>query len=133
MAIKQFGNLEQDKARADHEVAVYKQLISVQGRVVPRLLARGNVVTSPGPPDHFVALDLIAGRAIHSTAHYQAASAALSAIHACGVLHCDIKADNIIVTGDSAFFIDFERAKIGATAELFDNEVCKLRQLIPGS
>jgi tRNA A-37 threonylcarbamoyl transferase component Bud32 len=129
-ALKVFGHLERDKAKANHEVCVYQQLESLQGICIPRLLARGMIGVG-----HFLACEQINEVATHgpvSSSCRKSFISALTSIHSCGVLHNDIKASNLMITStEQAFFIDFERSILGSILELQkSNELLKLEQLL---
>lgn len=135
VAIKAYGSLTKDAAKAQHEADMYNKLTPLQGRCVPKLVARGcfspNKTTEGG---HFIACELVHGKPIQlpaTGALISSASAALDAIHKCGVLHRDIKSDNIIVSASGqVFFVDFERASEGVCPELCAAEASQLHQVL---
>ena len=120
-----------DVTDRDHEANIYKSLQSLWGKHIPFL----RVST---PLEYFHALILQYVEAWHVSSGYSNDKAypvssanltsqaekeimmAFDAIHALGVVHGDIRAENILVTedGNSAWIIDFEYSEILPVEEI---------------
>jgi len=123
-----------------HEVEVYQQLQELQGASIPKLLAYGPGVNGVG---YFLALQFLPGTPLSCKTHGQqphirdAAAAALRGVHACGILHGDVRKENYIVqSGGRVWVIDFTHATIGSPYGQLDvlqaAEVCHLSMLLCG-
>jgi len=104
------------------EVEVYQQLQELQGTSIPKLLAHGPGLNGIG---YFLVLQFLPGTALFPSTHGEqppirdAAAAALGAVHACGVLHGDVRADNFIVQpGGQVWVIDFTHAMVGSPRDM---------------
>ncbi|CAN6619984.1 hypothetical protein TRVA0_007S04082 [Trichomonascus vanleenenianus] len=100
-----------------NEVYAFSALHHLQGTVVPRLLDygcyyNGEVVAAIEGPYILMSNVGSVRPNTSSQAHYDLAACALEHIHACGVVHGDIRIQNMMLTGDTVTFIDFGHSRV---------------------
>ena len=107
VAIKTYSFCEDSLAAAQAEASTYRELESLQGRVVPTLVGTGRL---PLIGTGFIAISLVDGEPLSNVACHEsqrrceatalAAIQALSLIHERGVAHGDIRLANIILLNE---------------------------------
>lgn len=104
LAFKVFGRLDRDAVSIKHEQTIYQRLCAEQGQFLPYLMARGVLEPEGQNPRPFLAFTLLSplqfGAALLAS-YRDMALDALHGIHSRGVLHGDIKLDNLMVDQDS--------------------------------
>ena len=116
------------------EVEIYKDLIDIQGKYIPKLICYGYY----GGGMSFVIGMTIVGTSLneHKITKHQRTKAlkGLEAIHKHGILHNDIREENILINdNDDIYLIDFGMASWEDTKKkrkLFNEEQLKLSQLL---
>ncbi|KAK9822512.1 hypothetical protein WJX74_000027 [Apatococcus lobatus] len=105
-------------ADLQHETAVYKHLRAEQGVSVPRLVARGYMIDSSlyfvatEPMGPSLELAPIAERNLEPAAMH-----ALERVHACGVLHGDVRPANFLQCGRKGVVLDWLPSQGGVQTE----------------
>lgn len=119
-----------------HEVAIYDRLSTLQGKVIPTLLAFGYWDYRAV---YLIATSVVQGEPPTTAMHaaLPAAEQALKAIHALGVAHGDIRPDNILVEQQGVdepkvWFLDFGRSHVAGAGECLD-EIAELHALFRSS
>lgn len=143
VAVKLYGQTRKDLGRAAHEVLMYKKMKPLQGVYIPRLVACGQVRVAQQPviprlPSYlvgmcyFIAMELVPCQAIALPCPeraWAAANEALKAIHASGVLHNDLKLDNILLCNGGVRFIDFDKSNT-ASGKGAEDECERLKHVL---
>ncbi|RGB25224.1 kinase-like domain-containing protein, partial [Rhizophagus diaphanus] len=103
------------------EVEIYKDLANIQGKYIPKLVCYGY---------YGGGMSFVIGMTIQKTR----AIKGLEAIHKHGILHNDIREENILINDNGVIFlIDFGMASQADTKKkrkLFEEEQLKLSQLL---
>jgi tRNA A-37 threonylcarbamoyl transferase component Bud32 len=105
-----------------HEHHIYQQLEGLQGVSIPKLLlmkhdgAQAALVTA------------LCGEPLESRGqkrrHGRAAMAALAAVHACGILHGDVRTENFVSTSDGhVSVLDFHMSRPGSAEEMQEEKM----------
>jgi tRNA A-37 threonylcarbamoyl transferase component Bud32 len=122
------------------EHTVYQQLSELQGSCVPRVLGHGLIDFYD---EYFLALELLPGTPLARLPRplgeevCSGARAALSRLHACGVLHGDVRLNNFMAVPTSSVgngsrwrvvVLDFDRAYLNASAADMRKEMSELKR-----
>ena len=118
------------------EVEIYKDLADIQGKYIPKLVCYGYY---GGGMSFVIGLTIVGTMLSDQKITEQQKSRAikgLEAIHKHGILHNDIREENILINdNDDIYLIDFGMASREDTKKkrkLFDEEQLKLSQLLDG-
>jgi predicted Ser/Thr protein kinase len=117
--------------RIQREIDIYKKLIKIQERYIPKLICYGYYGYGMG---YFMCVTIVGTTLNHHSIdcnQRDMAFEALRAIHSHGILHNDIQEENILVNEQGEIYIiDFGMSFITDNSEHFYEEECDLSNLL---